>query len=447
VIKHLHYVYLAYALPLMLLTARITPPFQIPDEPNHFCRAEQVSRFRWVTRPLPGTKVFLTDKGIEMASSFYAYLSFNPKARVQEELVPLSRNIRWNTGTVYLEFPNTAIYPPSGYLAPALGIWIGKLAHLPVIDTLYLSRWLNGLLCVLICFYALKTVRTPGPFFFAVLLLPMTVFLFSGVSQDGPLISLAFLFAAWVYDAESGMKKYSRRRLLLMVLCLAAICAAKPPYLLLGSLFFFLSLTRKEKLICFSAVFGLVAVWMLLNKVNYSIGWAPPELRVDAHLQVQHILAHPFRFLSLFFKINPSVVVSHVWWFIGFLGWEDVLFAGWFYKLSLLVLIAALLLSTRFNLRANGRLRLAIVLCLALSLIGIITAQYVTWMPLDSPYLGGVQSRYFIPLAPFLALAAGGFGESERRGRIWKIVEAGLLLFPLVTTVTLVETLIERYYW
>lgn len=42
--RSLHFIYLFFAIPAVLLTALITPPFQVPDEPNHFCRAEQVSR-------------------------------------------------------------------------------------------------------------------------------------------------------------------------------------------------------------------------------------------------------------------------------------------------------------------------------------------------------------------------------------------------------------------
>src|ERR1700712_3795005 len=43
-LKHLHYIYLLYAIPMVAIAATVTPPFQVPDEPNHFFRAEQVTR-------------------------------------------------------------------------------------------------------------------------------------------------------------------------------------------------------------------------------------------------------------------------------------------------------------------------------------------------------------------------------------------------------------------
>jgi hypothetical protein len=42
--KQLHYIYLLYAIPMVYMAAAMIPPFQNPDEPNHFMRAEQVSR-------------------------------------------------------------------------------------------------------------------------------------------------------------------------------------------------------------------------------------------------------------------------------------------------------------------------------------------------------------------------------------------------------------------
>src|ERR1700761_9460451 len=99
--KYLHYVYLLYAIPMICIAALITPPFQNPDEPNHFARAEEVSRLEFVpvfkydatrTDTIAGKpKVFYpdnggfdTDKGVFDANNVYFFMPFNSKVKVTQ---------------------------------------------------------------------------------------------------------------------------------------------------------------------------------------------------------------------------------------------------------------------------------------------------------------------------------------------------------------------------
>jgi len=460
--KNLHFVYLILALPIVLITARITPPFQVADEPNHFCRAEQVSRGRLVaqfhpTGPrlvnvadtlilLPDPGGFVTDKGIAEADSVFAYLQFRPEQKVLPEKMAQGRTFHWNTGTEYGEFGNTALYPATGYLTSALGIVIGRMLGLSVINTLYLSRWLNGIFCVLLCFYALRMARGVAPLLFVVLLFPMTISLFASISQDGVLIALASLFAASIYEVESSGAGYSVGRRVLLVACLVAIVAAKPPYLPLVGILFFLSLRRREKVISFAATLILVTGWMLVNHKNYGVVWAPAARRINASAQLHHIFSHPFHFAAMFFHFDFGAIRDHIWMFIGLLGWEDLSFPMWYYKTALLATIVSMLLVTRWDMR-SGWLRAGVAVLLVLAVAGILTGQYVTWMPLDAPELGGVQSRYFIPLVPFLALVLGITKDEPvmiKQRRALGLVF--VLLFGLFSQIVLVEGIISRYY-
>ena len=461
--KNIRWLYLVYAIPMITLTALITPPFQIPDEPNHFCRAEQVSRLEVLARfhregqrsvntgdprvLIPDKGGYLTDKGIEMANSFYLYIPFNAAAKVQASQIALSKNISWRTGMTDAPFPNTAIYPPSGYLVAALGISIGKALHRSVIDTLYLSRWLNGLFCVLLCCYALGLARSSRLLMFTVLLFPSTVSLFASVSQDGTLISLAFLFAALVDHVESGEKKvYSPGQLAIMVGSIIALSAAKPPYLLLSLVFFVLSCSRRTKIICFSISVLATLSWMLLNAGNYALAWAPVELKVNARLQLHYIFSHPFRYAGLFFRLNFSAIRDHLLWFVALSGWEDTLFPAFFYKTALLVWLGVIVSTAHRPFRDRLRIRTGMILAALLSLIAIMTALYVTWAPLESPVWGNMQSRYFIPLFPFLALAITGF-SNDRSPKSWQApIIACAMLLPVLSHIVTILTLLNRYY-
>jgi uncharacterized membrane protein len=83
---------------------------------------------------------------------------------------------------------------------------------------------------------------------------------------------------------------------------------------------------------------------------------------------------------------------------------------------------------------------------IVLAFIGIMTAQYITWMALESPFLGGVQARYFIPLFPFLAIATAGFRKYTITKNWQMPIVYSILLFPFFTQVILVCQLIARYY-
>lgn len=461
---HLPLIYLLYAIPAIVLIALITPPFQVPDEPNHFCRAEQVSTGRMVaffhTRgekqppTVPDERVltpdiggFKVNRGIGIAYSFYDDILGQTSSKVEKSTLDSSGKIDWNLGMEYGEFPNTAIYPPTGYIMSAFGIVIGKFLHLSVVDTLYLSRCLNGFLCAFLCFYALRLAKASRLLLFTVLLFPMTLSLFASVSQDGILVSLACIFLAIIGYVETDAKKhYSSKQLITMVVAIAAIGAARPPYFMLSFLFFFLSLDRRIKLACFLATLVPVVLWGWLNRHNYAVVWAPPEMKINAALQIKHILADPLEFVSLFFRFDFSYIKEMVYEFIGVLGWLDVRFPSYFYLGAFISLIFAAAITTYYNFREKFRLRLALIALTIATFIAVLTAQYITWVELEAPHLGGLQGRYFIPIFIPVAFALAGFREKISIRKWQAPLFLFVLSFPFISTVVSVCQLIHRYY-
>src|SRR6188474_1013209 len=142
--RHCAVVYVAVALPLMIWFAFQIPAFQSPDEPNHFARADQISR-----GVLVGTRFGVTNSGglvdaaIPMAQVPYARLPFNPSAKVTRADVEASRLIPWSGQLQLLGFRNTVNYGPVLYLPQAVGVWVGRHAGLGVIDSLVLARLAN----------------------------------------------------------------------------------------------------------------------------------------------------------------------------------------------------------------------------------------------------------------------------------------------------------------
>ncbi len=462
--QYLKYVYAFYALLTICFSAALTPGFQAPDERNHFLRAEQVSRGLLIPRFIlqqvstahhtsPDHRIIYPDSGgyegnkaIVLAALPLQDIRFHPENKITDSLILASRKIKWKGERAVIDFDNTAIYPPTGYLFSGVGICIGKVTHMPVLDTLILSRILNGLCCAAICFFAIALAGRFKWLMFFLLLLPLPIFLFASVSQDGLLISLAALFFAIIDHVESRENKtYSRTQMGMLLICITVISMARPPYFLLIGIFLFLRGTPQMKFVRIALPFGILCIWGLLNRQNYSVVFAPAEMHVNARMQLAYVLADPFKFLGMFFPVNTNLLMSKSNEYIGVLGWLDLFLPDLYYKITIFVFLLIFFSSIYFS-RQQWKLRLACILFAILSFLAVMAAQYITWMPLESPILGGIQSRYFIPVILCVALGFSGFRIETAIFTIRLPLYFLLILFPLISLFVMVHQFIIRYY-
>lgn len=463
--KWLPYVYLLYALPMICITAFITPPFQNPDEPNHFARAEQVSRLELVpvftydkVHPLtkadsissdpnivyPDKGGFTVDKGIFALDHAYVALEHNTQVKINSADIDSAKTLKWKTGNIYFNFGNTAIYPPVVYIMQSLGIDFGKSYNLSIQNTLYISRILNGLLCTTLCFVVLLLGKRSRTLLFVVLLFPMTISLFASVSQDAVLISCCFLFIAIIDSVEFGDGSYSTPQLYALIILMAIIGIAKPPYILLAFLFLFLKLSRNQKAIGIIIPFLTLIFWLIIDHGAFIIKFAPPEMHLNSKLQVQHIFQHPFKFIGLFFNFDKPGLLNIAYMFVGVLGWLDLQMPNAYYTAAYICLSLAGFVCINF--KGYTGVRVALLICSVATVLAVITAQYVTWVALASPALGGMQGRYLIPVYPFIALAFCGEVNFLKSDTLKTVILSIVLLFPFYTAVTMVHELLNRYY-
>jgi uncharacterized membrane protein len=465
-LKRLPHIYLLYAVPMVFITALITPPFQSPDEPNHFARAEQVSRLELIPAftydkahsltkadsissdpkiAYPDKGGFTVDKGIYALDHAYVSLEHNAQVKLNTVNTNSAKSLRWKTGNIYFNFGNTAIYPPVVYVMQSLGIDIGKFFNLSIQNTLYISRILNGLISIAMCFIALCLAKRSRILLFVVLLFPMTVSLFASVSQDAVLISCCFLLTAIIDSVEfSDDKVYSQPKLYTLIILMAIIGLAKPPYILFAFLFLFLKLSPKQKAIGTIIPFSALIFWLIINHGAFMIKFAPPEMRFNSKLQVQHILQHPFQFIGMFFNFDKANLLNIAYMFVGVLGWLDLRMPDRYYMAAFVCLFLAGYVGINF--KGNIKIRAVLIICSVATVIAVITAQYVTWVALASTSLGGMQGRYLIPVYPFLALAFCAEPGFLKNVGFKTVILSIVLLFPVYTAVIMVHELLGRYY-
>ena len=465
--KHLHYVYLLYAIPMVYMAATITPPYQNPDEPNHFLRAEQVTRgimmpvFKYDTAKLsradslarnplfsyPDRGGFSADKGIFEAETAFVNAEQKPDVKIDLQKVKECRKVNWGTGIVYLNFGNTAIYPPIVYLMPALGIAIGKLFNLSILNTMSVARVLNGALSIAMCFFALTLAKRSKVLLFIVLLFPMTIALFASISQDPFLISCAFLLTAIIDNVEfDENKSYSKWQIYAIIILISIIGVAKPPYILLGFVLLFLKLSPKIKILSIGVPIVVLASWLIVNHAAFMIKFAPAEMGFNPKLQVAYIIHHPFKFIGLFFNWSSKGVNFFSHMFVGVLGWLDLSFTNVYYVIAYITLFSGLIVSSGLNGYNNLKVRIVLLVAFVMTFAAILTAQYVTWTKLESTFLDGMQGRYLTPAYPFLALALSSSITFKKMQRLKNVLFIVVLTFPIFTALNMVDGYIKRYY-
>lgn len=459
--KNLHLLYLLYAVPLFYLTIVITPPFQNPDEPNHLSRAEQISRGEFISKFIPAENDlkpkgpfephqggFSVDRGIGQANRFFSNLQFHPNVKVDKSTVDSAKLIQWNTGTEYKNFGNTAIYPPFVYLMPTVSILLGKWMSWSVIKTLYLSRFLNAALVLVLGVITLKLARSTKLLLFTLLLLPMHIGTFCAVTQDSILIICSFLLVAFIDYCETEKIFYQWKNIAIMIGLVAIIGICKPPYILFSFIVLFITAPLSKRLVGTAIPFLLLATWLIINGSNFKIQFAPAEMHVNSRMQVAHVLHHPFKFIGLFFNWDYNGIAYFFRMCVGILGWVDTEFSKTYYFITYAILIWMLILFYNKGGKIKVNLRLAALMIFVVTSIAILAAQYATWVPYQSISFGGLQGRYFLPIFPFLILAVafnknGIESNSSQKKHFFVLL---LTIYPMYTLINMVDILFHRYY-
>ena len=431
----------AYALLGLLAVvtlARLTPPFQNPDELAHVLRAEQLSQGGVIgTRfadPRGVTAGGRLDPGAERVYQVFEPLVFQPAHRATRTMFEAAAGIGWDGPPQLQHFTNTVVYPPVLYLPAAAAIAVGHAAQLSVMRTLHLARLAGGIVAVALGTLAVALAGGAAPLLFALLSLPMTLSLMAAVSQDALLLPVAALAAALLLRLRStgggGM-------LAAASLCLALVGAARPAYLpvaalpLLGP-----ALRPGTRWLAAALVAAAILAWAGLAAATTLVNLSDSGL-ADPAAQIARLLADPVLVLHVALGTLRTHGQRLLESFLGRLGWLDLVLPAWLRDLALAGLVLGALTSSAPVRRGAGWLGLGVALATIGAVFGL---EYVAWTPLGAGVVEGVQGRYFLPVALLLAACLPSRPLLPRA--------AGLAL-PAVAALTLAGTVwqvVDRYY-
>lgn len=396
-------VYFLAGLPYLVLTG----PFRAPDERNHFLRSYQISEGR-----LFSTRVSGNLTGDDLPSGLARLseaLGHHSDHQISPAQIAAARSLHFiSTEREFIEF-STAVYSPLAYLPSAAAIALGRIFGAGPLALVYFARGGNllfgsGLIALALSYagYARRTMLL-------VAILPMTVSQVATVTADAISYGVSFLWIAIVIDtALSRSRELTPGRIITLTGLGLALSQLRPPYPLLGLLALVIPAAKFGAKTIFLSLAVLAA--SLLPAVAWNAGAARMfeqtlQPTVEPAAQARWVAKHPGIFWH---RAKQDLKIRGIdYWqqFVGRLGWLNISLPAWIPIGFAFALVLGIFLGPR-NLPSPFWWQRTILGIVALG--GILAIQfvlYLTFNPVQSPFILGVQGRYFTPLAVVAAFA------------------------------------------
>ncbi len=419
-----------------ILYSLVFIPFTAPDEYAHFASAYRLSS------QIMGQAVYNDEGQVWMregdARQLWPELSAESYEEVYGDFLALDHSQgRVGYGHVPMEVAFHA------YLPQALGITLGRLLSLGQVLTIYLGRLCNLLFFAFCAYQAVRFAPFGKMVFFGTAMLPMTLELVSSLSYDAFAIGLGMLFTAYALHLAYESPQVGKRELLVLAVLLAALAPCKMVYIPLAGLCFLIPREKfgsgkryRQAALLVAACAAAAVLAVNLNKILvYFQGTEDPVSWAGgvAGYSFSAVLADPLAACKVvgntLIRKMPSYLNSMVG---GSLGWlEHEIDPTLILFLLLWTALAALpvrkeTVSAEGEVkkgqasvggavgRAEGLAATAVmplphrVVSLGLCFCTVAATLFImlmSWTPLGSPVVEGVQGRYFLPILPLGLLA------------------------------------------
>ncbi|MDE2582479.1 MAG: DUF2142 domain-containing protein [Rhodospirillales bacterium] len=422
------------ALPMVVLT----PPFQVPDEPQHFDRAFQISEGIILAGlangkaggRLPASLPSLTRRFLGTDRTLaHRTISPQPISHTMQALaLPLAPRRR-----TFVDFTGAAFYAPFAYMPQALGIAVGRWLGAGPLMLLYLARTANALAAIAILSAAIGLLPVGQGLALLGGLLPMALYEYASVSPDALVISLGFLLTA------VGLRALLRgtwRPAEVAVAALAglAVCSIKPvyaPLLLVSAPAALVKDQRRNHLLALAVILvvGLGGTALWFNLVSRLVMTNQPH--ADVHAQLLLVLGHPLAFVRAMAAAAHRYFWFYLYSLIGDLGWLNVLLPRLVYLLAGVGLVLGYAACGAKTIRIPAIVPIWCTLLLAGAIVLVMLSMYLDATPVGAPAVTGVQGRYFLPLLALVASILGSLPPArigQRLGAALLAAVAGIVM-------------------
>ncbi len=428
------------------------PPFQIPDEYDHYYKALDISNGNIIPVKIGNNLagVYVPKSAKILTDSIYQKWAFFINNREKIGIYSLLNMHYNNDNTVFVDISKFIVitYSPVPYLAAVLFMALGKLFGLSPLILLYLGRLGNLLLWLFIIYLAIKITPVFKWIFLAISLMPLTLFQAASLSADSLTIALSFLTIAIFlkFSLDTNIKKIEKKHVLILILVSLLLGLTKLPYILLFFMFFLIPASKFRDKKRMLLIFGLISLLTLLLLGTWNLMTTGLYMTINPGVSVKgqlfFVLLHPFNFIQILantlFTYNLGMLPSII---VGVWGWSEMPLPYWVYIIYIIALFIMAFLD-KSSTKIIPLQKYAILgLFLSITLI-IFLIEYITWTFVGAPIVNGIQSRYFIPIFPLLFLILYRKG-SNNKNRI--LIESMITVFIISILSVVVLAFINQY--
>lgn len=438
----------------------ISPPFQVPDSPNHFFRTYQLA----TGQVIPDSDNYTVGGWVptsfhQLQETFTPY-RYNAYHKMDRAIFDSVNNISLNEqDKIYMQFPNTGVYSPVSYLPQTIAMRIGLWLNLKPISIYYLVRifaflfWF-GLMVLTFRFLPIKKLL-----FGVLVLLPMSLFINTSFSADMMTNGMSWLYLALVLNLALTKRKLTAKYGITLLILITLIGLSKLVYIPIAGILFLLPVVKfgsKIRVVAFILVsvllgFGSASIWKSqIDSFYYSYFEYNSNYRdnvtigfnSDVNKQIEYIKKNKLKtikvFSNSFFRDLDNVLFGYV----GNIGWNRFQFPLWFILLSYFII---LLFS--FSYRADEyflsvKQKLILLGTVILLIFMVILSQYLIWVPVGYNEVWNISSRYFLPVFPMLFLIVSFKGLKIKN----KFALLILVIYGLFTTAYASYRMVDSFY-
>ncbi len=344
------------------------------------------------------------------------------------------------------------------YLSFGIGLKIGKILNLNFTSMIYLAKILNLLLYIMIFYFAIKIAPYGKRILFVISLFPINIYLASQFSYDSTITAGIMLGMASFLKLRS-LEKVDNKYLLIFIL---SILWASLPKAVYSPLLLLLLLIPKEKFYNKKVSMIMKTGTVLLFLVMMSSFVLPVLLgqmsEGDARIegtsvsgQFKHILSNPFNYAKILLVSTMKYSRSMFFGYdalsrMGYLTSDGM----WWFDLSNFVTLFLLLYVT-FTSKIDQKimsnfLKITLIILLIIIWCLVWTSLYLSWNPVGSTVITGVQSRYFIPILFPVLLLFIPLGKKEKKNDKIMLNQFLLLVVPVLILMYNLFFIIIKFY-
>lgn len=410
-----------------LLFAVVFPPFSVADEYHHYLSSY------WLSECITGEAEWVRPETISMRADDWELYSNHGTSgedfKQQQFTIDAAAYQRvfdeFSLGRQQQDEVSVPSYAMFSFtlgdenaiakLGSVVGILLAKLLGLGAYPLFYLGRIFSAAFFVACAVAAVSITPVGKNVFMAISLLPMTLQLAGSYSYDGGTIGLSFVFIALALKAMMGEEKLNCRDFFALAVFAVLLSPCKAVYVLEVGLVLFIPSRRfsskRNALMIKIGILALaaasVAVAKLSTVASVSSGTTTFAFPGERTYSFSDLLSNPLATLSLFFRTFDAAGDSYWMTAIGSnLGWlqQNIGMPAFLMGAYVIALLYSAQRSKDDPVEMMPWQRVLFLAIAGAVWLAVMLSMVVSWTPMTSPTIQGVQGRYILPALPLLFL-------------------------------------------